>query len=270
LISGHDISHWQGRLSQANIDKFKAAGDKFFQVKFSQGTGYRDPDARANTELLQSAGFKVGPYHFVTTDNAIAQYNWFAECVQGIQFDLPPWMDVEYYNSASRLQSGQGEAEVEILTELRQARPAFTSRLRAVFGATIPSESVVDSLGMRMTTWMLGQSKLGWAPFPAIYTNVGSGNAVFRSASMKRYLLVVANWGVATPILPTIWKGQKWYIWQDKVEDGAPYGIAGQIDHDMWGELLPFPGDTPPPPADEYQYQGHIAESDRTIKGVLK
>ncbi len=266
IIFGHDRSRYQGPLTQAQVDKHKAMGSRFFWVRFSQGTSYRDPEAVAATRLLQANGFPVGPYHFTTTDNALSQYNWFVKCMGDIQFDLPPAMDVEYYSSMSELRNirrrGMGieEEEVKIITDLRYDKPPLRARFAAPLRYSIPTAAIVDSLGLKLTTWMQGQSKLvalanlypAYA-FPAIYTNVSSGNAVFTkkyAVMADRYNLWAANWGVQSPNLPAIWKGKPYLVWQDKVEDGAPYGIVGQLDHDVWGTAVPFPGDTPVPPVD--------------------
>jgi hypothetical protein len=101
---------------------------------------------------------------------------------------------------------------------------------------------------------MADQPALKSYKYPAIYTNQGSGNRIFKTASMSRYPLWVANWHspnkppLTEPALPAVWKGKLWYIWQDSIIDGAPYGINGQVDHDIWGSLFPFPGDEPEPP----------------------
>jgi hypothetical protein len=67
---------------------------------------------------------------------------------------------------------------------------------------------------------------------------------------MKKYPLWDANWNVAIPALPNVWKGEQLYIWQDKLVDAAPYGVTGskQVDHDIWMTKIPFPDVEPPPP----------------------
>ena len=64
---------------------------------------------------------------------------------------------------------------------------------------------------MKLTAWMVGRPNMDKYVYPAIYTNVSSGNAIFfpPTTYMKcnRYPLWVANWKVTTPNVPTIWKG---------------------------------------------------------------
>ena len=86
-------------------------------------------------------------------------------------------------------------------------------------------------------------------PHPAIYTNVSLGNSIFTDPSMNRYPLWIATRGLSDPIIPNIWKSKGYYVWQDAVTGGAKYGISGHdVDHNIWGTFLPFPGDEPVPP----------------------
>ncbi len=248
-IIGIDISHWQGQLSNEAISKILALGVRFAGVKFSQGTSYRDDCAVYNASQLQVAGVKVFPYHFVTTDNGIQQYNNFVESMAGFQFDLPPALDCEYYNQVS----GNAYRGPVIFT--------------GMFGLTITTAAIVDVIGMRLTEWMKSQTKLTTYQYPTIYTNVSSGNKIFTSAysKMNRYNLWVANWKVAKPNLPAIWKDKGYLIWQDGVVDGSPYGIAGDVDHNVWGNLFPFP-DNPPPPDPEPEPNPEADYYDMTLK----
>lgn len=250
-IEGLDISHWQGSLTIAKINKMLAKGIKFVGVKFSQGTYYKDSVAEHNTALLQSKGILVFPYHFVTVESGQDQYDWFAQCTRNIQFDLPPAMDCEHYSEPSKCSAnklGCEEGEVLPVLAFRRNKIPLKNRLGDIVGAyLIPSEATVDVIGTRMRQWMKLQPRLGIFSQPSIYTNVYSGNAIFKSPSMSKYGLWVANWGVSTPYLPNIWVGKKYIIWQDDVIDGQPYGIDGDVDHNVWGKLYDFPGGTTPP-----------------------
>jgi GH25 family lysozyme M1 (1,4-beta-N-acetylmuramidase) len=60
--------------------------------------------------------------------------------------------------------------------------------------------------------------------------------------------LAVANWHVATPAMPADW--DLWTVWQQGIVS-ARFGVAGQVDYDVWNPNVPFPGDATPPPPPE-------------------
>lgn len=245
-IQGIDISHYQG--TDIPWDDLWKAGIRFVGIKFSQGTSYKDDAAVTNTIAARSKGFKVFPYHFVTNDNGIDQYNWFIQCVGNLKFDLPAALDCEAFNAVSRLDkrlrklSGQGEEEVKPILDFRtypyEPRSLYANERAYEF----PTQAVVDVIARRLKGFQ------GWS-VPAIYTNVYSGNKIFTSPLMAQYLLWVANWGVNVPNLPKVWKdaNQTPYIWQDGVVNNLP---INPVDHDVWMNKFPFP-DTPAPPAQE-------------------
>jgi GH25 family lysozyme M1 (1,4-beta-N-acetylmuramidase) len=103
-----------------------------------------------------------------------------------------------------------------------------------------------------------------------IYTNVGSGNRIFTKKIFgERYRLWVAHWGVEVPSLPAMWKGKDWMMHQKRVVDGTSYGIAGKVDYNEWGTLLPFPGDVPEPKPTEDFIDGVIETNLGVYKGKL-
>ena len=235
-VIGLEISKWQGMLTAATVANMKTQGVRFVGVKVSQGSGYEDPLWRFSVPLLKAAGILVYPYHFVTTDRADLQFSWFASLIShpDLDWDLPPAMDCEAYTPVSRL----------------PLKDVVSHEI--VWSLTYPTEATVDVIGRNLTDWMLSRPKLVPYKYPMIYTNASSGNVIFKTASMSRYSLWVANWGATTPLLPNVWKGKKYIIWQDNVVDGRPYGIDGKVDHNLWGELFPFPGEpTPPPPGQD-------------------
>jgi GH25 family lysozyme M1 (1,4-beta-N-acetylmuramidase) len=264
-IEGIDISRYQGVMTSATINKLKEKNVKFVYVRFSQGENYKDQQAENNTKLLQDAGILVGPYHFVTTANAINQYNWFIKCMGDFQFDLPPAMDCEAYSSTLSFSGESVIVPTMRMKILAQEHPEmflphpgqdFSAVLTNgkifvgnVYSYTYPTEAIVDVIGLRLTEWMKSQTKLTKFPYPVIYTNASSGNVIFKSLTMSRYLLWVANWNVQTPYLPKIWTNKPYLLWQNYViKDASDYGIAGSLDHDVWGNYMEFPGGTTPPP----------------------
>ena len=188
-------------------NKMAAAGVKFIYIKCSQGDYFKDKFFGQNMMGAYSVGILPGPYHYVTTDNPAKQYECFRHCMGDYLFALPPALDVEQ---------------------------------RGV------TEAIVDSIGRKLTEWMEDQEDMIAYKYPAIYTNNGMGNAIFKSKSMARYPLWIAHWPrtvpLSKPTLPSVWKGGPYFIWQDKVlPSGAEYGVPGALDHDVWGTLYPFP-----------------------------
>lgn len=260
-IIGLDISKWQGKLTAATVAAMRAQNVQFCGVKVSQGTGHEDPQWRNSVPLLQAGGIKVYPYHFTTTDRADLQSGWFLSLIDSVEWDLPPAMDCEAYTAVG----GElyGISELRNLPQAQQQfiRAAMAQGVRmgeiegreayalwSLYGLSYPTEATVDAIGRELIEWMLARPKLAAYQYPEIYTNSASGNKIFKSPSMKRYSLWVANWGTTTPLLPTVWKGQKYMIWQDNVVAGEPYGIAGKVDHDVWGNLFDFPVEDEPEP----------------------
>jgi lysozyme len=227
-IEGADSSHWQGLI---DFEKFKANGGDFVYIKVSQGIAYRDDRAVANNTAARAAGVKTGFYHFMTTDSALAQYNWMIQCIGDMPCDLAPALDYEAINN------------------------------------TIPTSSTLYTMANKLK---------GWRDFsaPAIYVAPGLANSKLinsTTVNWAQFLLWIANWNVTVPMIPTAWKGQPYYIWQDRVIRGAQaWGVDGDLDHDFWGEKLPFPGITPPPVSDEAYMEMLIHETNKVYCGTLK
>lgn len=215
---GLDISRHQG--DKIDWQAMKAAGVLFVYIKATQGIAHKDPRFTANMAGAKSVGLLRGPYHFVENTDASKQFSLFTKVIESYDFELPPAMDCERYAGG------------------------------------IPTEAVVDSIGRMLSVWMKTIPAMAGYPYPAIYTNPASGNAIFKTAKMNRYPLWIAHWHGPTvpltkPTLPKVWTGKPWYVWQDEVVSGAQYGIPdADVDHDLWGPLMPFPGEPlPPPPA---------------------
>jgi len=262
MLEGLDCSHWN---LITNWQKMVDAGIKWVYIKFSQGMAYKDPKAVEHYTNAKKVGLKIGAYHFVTKDNAIKQYDWFLSCIKDYSFDLAPVLDCEAYTdyySDYNLYSIGIEEEVFPIKELRYGSidQKAVLELSDILGYSYPTEAIVDVIGNRLN----GFQGFG---YPAIYTNYSSGNVIFKSSVMKKYPLYIANWNVAKPLLPTVWKNELYYIWQDKVVPGAPYGVEGKVDHNVWGSKIPFPDVTPPT---EKEIIAKAVVNGETYSGVLK
>lgn len=205
-------------------------GLRFVYIKVSQGIAYKDDKALAHNTAARAAGLKTGFYHFMTTDSALGQYNWMINCIGDMPCDLAPALDYEAVNN------------------------------------TIPLASTLYTMANKLKGWRD-------FPVPAIYVAPGWANTkLINSTTINwaQFLLWVANWNVATPMIPTAWKGQPYYVWQDRVIRGAQaWGVDGDLDHDFWGDKLPFPGVTPPPVTDVYmEMQDRV--TNKVYCGILK
>lgn len=256
-ILGIDISKWQSELSDATVANMVQAGIQFAYVKASQGAASQDIRYEHNVMVLMAAGMAVGAYHFVTNDRADLQYNNFlAQLSKFPTWQLPPALDCEAYTQTS------GRLEMSVRD--------------VAYGLSYPSQAVVDAMGRSLTQWMTTQPDLVDFVYPSIYTNASSGNKIFTSSTMSRYLLWIANWNspgkppLVTPNKPAVWRDTPHYVWQYAVQDGADFGDAGtQYDRDRWGPLLPFPGDEPPPP-DEDVIEVTIKQDGKIYAGTLE
>lgn len=254
-ILGIDVSRWQGELSDATVIRMIQAGIQFAYVKASQGSGSQDPCFEHNVMVLQASGMAVGAYHFVTNDNASQQYdNFLGQLGKFTAWGLPPALDCEAYTS--------------VAGSIRDT----------VYGLAYPTQAIVDAMGIKLTAWMGTQPSLDDYDFPAIYTNQSSGNKIFTSATMARYLLWIANWNspgkppLVAPNKPAVWKNVPHFIWQYAVKDGADFGDPGtQYDRDRWGTLMPFPDDDEPePPPEEDSIEVTIKQNGKIYTGILE
>lgn len=83
MISGFDISNYQGLHSVADFQSAKAAGFLFVAIKCSEGVGYADPDFTNNWANAGAAGLARIAYHFCRPSNnsAASEVNWFLRCL---------------------------------------------------------------------------------------------------------------------------------------------------------------------------------------------
>lgn len=279
-----DQSHWQDKRTRERILKQIAAGVRGVYQKFTQGATYVD-DTHESVLLYQEEDVATGPYHFVTTENADRQYQNFVTRMQNFAFLFPPALDCEGYSAVGGQDLSLNEIRKMVIAEpdpydtysgpnepmsyyaagnilltykgakvRNYLRVADRARLlpltvRILYGLTYPSEAVVDSIGRKLITWMESRSDFKGFTAPAIYTNYASGKKIFKSKVIgTRYGLWVAHWRVSKPLLPPVWEGQDYMLWQYDVVSGAPFGLTSQLDVNRWGSKVPFPGVIVPPP----------------------
>lgn len=94
-MRGVDVSHYQGEI---DWEMLAGQGISFAFVKATEGSSWRDPLFEANLNGAESAGLRVGAYHFFSFDSAPeTQAENFIAAVP--ETDLPPAVDLEFYGS---------------------------------------------------------------------------------------------------------------------------------------------------------------------------
>ncbi len=86
MISGMDISNYQGQHGVADFQAAKAAGFSFCAIKCSEGVGYADPDFVNNWNNAGTAGLARIAYHFCRPSNNTAanEVTWFLKCLSAV------------------------------------------------------------------------------------------------------------------------------------------------------------------------------------------
>ena len=101
-VHGIDISHYQ---SQINWEKVAADGIQFAFVKATEGKTFYDTLFCKNWEGMEKVRLYRGAYHFFRpTINAHRQAENFKEIVEMKPGDLPPVLDVEVTDGASKIE----------------------------------------------------------------------------------------------------------------------------------------------------------------------
>ena len=115
-----DISHWQGTV---NFEKVKNAGYEGVIIKAggSDAGFYQDSRFEEYYNGAKNAGLHIGSYYFVgkyclSTNDGIEDAIRFANILEGKQFDLPVYMDVEA--PASGQKDGVTDAIIGFCTEM--------------------------------------------------------------------------------------------------------------------------------------------------------
>ena len=94
-LDGVDISHHQsGRIDLAAA---RAAGLRWWYVKATEGTTFKDPTHRRRVRQARSAGLPVGAYHFARPGDgdAVAEARFFLKNIDLRAGDMVPMLDLE-------------------------------------------------------------------------------------------------------------------------------------------------------------------------------
>ncbi len=188
---GLDVSHYQGTIDWATVAR---QGFRFAFAKATEGTTWTDPEFAANWAGMQAAGLLRGAYHYYDPGSDPAgQADHFLATVWPNGGQLAPG-DLPPVLDIEDMGSQTG-------VEIVQGIEAWLSRVRQATQCS-----------------------------PILYTNRTFWNEL-GSAQFGAYPLWIAEYGVATPVLPAGW--QQWRLWQYS-ETGSVAGITGDVDLDAF------------------------------------
>lgn len=92
-LRGIDISNWQGNIDFGAV---KNSGIQVVYMKASEGNYYRDKFLDQNYNNAKANGLYVGFYHFFRANiDAVAQAQYFVNCIQGKESDCKLCIDIE-------------------------------------------------------------------------------------------------------------------------------------------------------------------------------
>ncbi len=157
VYQGIDVSEWQREIDFTQVVN---SGIDIVYIKSSEGTTYIDPYFETNYEKAQSAGLKIGFYHYVlarTTEEAEAEANFFSSVISGKQADCKLAMDFENFGNLSN-------------AEINQISEAFLNRVQE-----LTEKEMI------------------------IYSDVSNAKNIFSIELASKYPLWVAEYGVRTP-----------------------------------------------------------------------
>lgn len=101
-VHGIDVSHYQGRIDWQAVEDQNI---HFAFVKATEGGDYRDSIFCHNWEAMKKHGIKRGAYHFFRPNSPVdLQIANFIDNVKLERGDMPPVLDVETYDGATKAQ----------------------------------------------------------------------------------------------------------------------------------------------------------------------
>lgn len=136
-LEGIDVSHWEGWIDFSEV---RRDGIRIVYIKASEGDRGVDPDFERNYREAQTAGLKVGFYHYLTARTAEEgreQARHFAGVIREKQYEACPVMDFESFGSLEREQINTVALaflrELETLTEKKVAVYSDASNAANIF-----------------------------------------------------------------------------------------------------------------------------------------
>lgn len=194
-VYGVDVSYYQGAVNWSSV---RAAGKQFAYLRYSDGTGFIDPNFTTYWNNAKAAGLTVGAYQFFrASQDPIAQADALVNRLQALggtgRPNLPPVIDVETNDGMSN--------------------------------ATVIS---------RMNSWLSRvQSRTGRQP--VLYTSPGYWSGLGSPYPSPLPYLWDAHWTSNCPTVPYPWGRLR--FWQYS-STGSVSGISGSVDTDLYNGSL--------------------------------
>lgn len=91
-MKGIDIASMQGNIDFAKV---KATGIEIVYIKATEGLTYNNPFMKSQYNSAKSAGLKVGFYHYLRANDAVAEAEHMLKVTQGLQVECKYIIDAE-------------------------------------------------------------------------------------------------------------------------------------------------------------------------------
>ena len=107
MAQGIDVSKWQGVIDWQTVKKSGKVDFAIIKAGGSDAGFYQDAYFERNYAECKKHGIPVGAYYFVgnrfwTVEDGVADAKRFLKQLQGKQFELPIYLDIEAQNTAYR------------------------------------------------------------------------------------------------------------------------------------------------------------------------
>lgn len=173
-INGMDVSRYQWDINWQTIGQplVPISGPvQFSYVKATEGVGYIDPYSKTNAQGVQSAGIKLGYYHFATLNNAAdpvgdakSEAQAFIQAFATLpKADLPPVLDIE--KNPSNLTPPQVLAYINSFFDTLKAA-GITNYIiysyKYFFDANLPANHGLGTIPL----WIANYGKIQTPPLP--------------------------------------------------------------------------------------------------------
>jgi lysozyme len=97
-IDDHGIDEFSGKIV-TDWNLIQKSGIQMVYIKATEGVAYINPIMVSQYQGATAVGLLVGFYHFASTNNPIAEYQYFMSTISKFKQDLKPCLDYEIINT---------------------------------------------------------------------------------------------------------------------------------------------------------------------------